>query len=66
MISLAAAQRLLDDMDKYADMSFYVLMDEQEGILDSVWLKNDEQALAYARAFNKPIINVLRYVGAAE
>lgn len=55
--------RELDEMDK----PLYVFMDEQEDVLRSEWLLNDQLALRFAEfAFRGKTVNVLRYVGTSE
>lgn len=67
MISDEQAQRLLADMDSKANKPFYVFMDEQENVLRSEWLLNDELALRFAEfCFRGKTVNVLRYVGSSE
>jgi len=67
VISNKAARRLLKDMDNLDGKPFYVFMDEQENVLASEWLGNDNLALRYAEIILKgKAVNVLRYVGCPE
>lgn len=59
-------KRLLKDMDDKADKPFYLFMDEEEKVLDSEWLENDTQALAYAMKLKCRVVNVLRWVAVAD
>lgn len=64
MISDKQAIRLLRDMEDKAGRSLYIFMDEQEVVLHSAWLGNDELALRLSEiVFAKKTVNVLRYVG---
>ena len=64
MISDEAAQQLLRDMDNLDGKPFYVFMDEQENVLASEWLGNDNLALRYAEIILRgKTVNALRYVG---
>lgn len=66
MITDEQAKRLLQDMDDKADKPFYVFMDEQENVLRSEWLLNDELALRFAEiVLRGKTVNVLRYVGSS-
>lgn len=66
MLTDDQAKQLLQDMKK-AQLPFYVFMDEQENVLKSEWLLNDELALRFAEIVLKgKTVNVLRYVGSSE